>query len=114
LIDWIGEDGHHQATVSQDLSKLDRKIVHEIAEELGIEHVSYGEDGANRQIHLKMPVAGAGAVAGESDCSEKGDSAAAHEVGEKDEIDGDLKARNVAAANDGLQHTAKTIKSFEL
>jgi hypothetical protein len=49
--------------MSRELSKLDRKIVHEIAEELGIEHVSYGEEGANRQIHLKMPPAAARDVA---------------------------------------------------
>jgi AAA domain/R3H domain len=39
-----------------ELSKLDRRLVHEIAEELGLEHASGGREGVNRRIAVSIPV----------------------------------------------------------
>jgi AAA domain/R3H domain len=41
--------------MSPELTKLDRKLVHEIAEELGLEHQSEGVEGVNRRIKLLVP-----------------------------------------------------------
>lgn len=99
--------------MSQELSKLDRKIVHEIAEEFGIEHISYGEDGADRQIHLKIP--GASVVAGNSVCSEKDESSAADEKSsDENEIDAELNVKSDAVLDDVLSQTAKTRLSTDI
>jgi hypothetical protein len=41
--------------MNPELTKLDRKLVHEIAEELGLEHQSEGVEGVNRRIKLFVP-----------------------------------------------------------
>jgi R3H domain len=41
--------------MSPELTKLDRKLVHEIAEELGLEHQSEGVEGVNRRIKIIVP-----------------------------------------------------------
>lgn len=41
--------------MSTELSKLDRKLVHEIAEELGLIHQSDGVEGVDRRIKLSIP-----------------------------------------------------------
>jgi len=41
--------------MSTELSKLDRKLVHEIAEELGLNHQSDGVEGVDRRIKLSIP-----------------------------------------------------------
>ena len=40
--------------MSTELSKLDRKLVHEIAEELGLHHQSDGVEGVDRRIKLSL------------------------------------------------------------
>jgi AAA domain/R3H domain len=44
-----------EMVMSTELSKLDRKLVHEIAEDLGLGHQSEGVDGVNRRIKLIIP-----------------------------------------------------------
>jgi hypothetical protein len=105
--------------MSRELSKLDRKIVHEIAEELGIEHVSYGEEGANRQIHLKMPPAAARDVADTSHRLEVAESPAnAGGEDENEAIDTPngvaLQADTNALSDDEQQQPPKTIPSFAI
>lgn len=41
-----------EMVMSAELSKLDRKLVHEIAEELGLGHLSEGVEGVNRKIKI--------------------------------------------------------------
>ena len=41
--------------LASELTKLDRKLVHEVAEELGLEHKSDGVDGVNRRITIRIP-----------------------------------------------------------
>jgi ATP-dependent RNA/DNA helicase IGHMBP2 len=113
--------------MSHELSKLDRKIVHEIAEELGVEHVSYGEEGANRQIHLKMPPVADDVIAGISHPLPKeeslriGDETAA-DTGGEDETEA-MKMTNTVAliadnndvtSDDELPQATKTVASFSI
>ena len=42
--------------LASELTKLDRKLVHEIAEGLGLEHESKGVDGVNRRITIRIPI----------------------------------------------------------
>lgn len=41
--------------LASELTKLDRKLVHEIAEEFGLEHLSDGVDGVDRRITIRIP-----------------------------------------------------------
>jgi ATP-dependent RNA/DNA helicase IGHMBP2 len=43
-------------TFGSELSRLDRKLVHEIAEELKLEHASGGREGVNRRIAISIPI----------------------------------------------------------
>jgi hypothetical protein len=104
--------------MSRELSKLDRKIVHEIAEELGIEHVSYGEE-AHRQIHLKMPPAAARDEAETSHLLEVAESLA--DAGGEDENEAmdttngvALEADTNALSDDEQPQPTKAIASFAI
>jgi len=66
-------DPGEQMALSTELSNLDRKIVHEIAEEINIGHRSEGIDGVDRRIILSIPNKPAVADTGENEGSSPAD-----------------------------------------
>lgn len=67
-------------TMSRDLSKLDRKIVHEIAEEMGLIHTSKGDDESTRQLYLTIPMKPSSNAGGEMIINDGVDDAVENEL----------------------------------